>query len=149
MLRLVYDNTNMDADLLCTEATGTDTTRALDTAVLLSILVDARASELDDIPAGIDRRGWWADIYEDSPWGSKLWQAFLMKATDKALVFARETCEESLRWMIDDGIASAVTVETWWLEGRQGYMGILVTLTRPGEVAPQYIGPWETYYAVD
>ena len=96
MLRLVYDNTNMDADLSSDE-NGTDTTRALDTAVMLSILLDARASDADDIPAGTDRRGWWADIYEDSPWGSKIWQAFLMTATDKARLYA-ETGTVSARY---------------------------------------------------
>lgn len=150
MLRLVYNNANMEADFECSDTTGTDVTRPLDTAVILSLFCDARADVHADIPAGTDRRGWWAEAYFDTPdeWGSGLWQVLTKKATQTALAYAQRACERSLRWLIVDGICKDVEVETWWIEGRQGYLGILVKLYKPDETAPQYSGPWETYYAV-
>jgi phage gp46-like protein len=140
----------MDCDLSCSEE-GTDVSHPLETAVLLSIFCDARAGISDDIHAGSDRRGWWAEAYFDAPdtWGSDLWQVVTRKATADTLVFAQRACERALEWLIDDGICRQVDVETWWLEGRQGYMGILVTLHKPDILAPQYVGPWEIHYAMD
>lgn len=149
MLRLIYNNTTMDGDLSCS-AEGTDVTRALDTAVVLSLFCDARAGEADDIPAGSDRRGWWAQAYfdDDDTWGSSLWQVLTKKASKSTLIYAQRACERSLEWMIADGICQQVDVETWWLEGRQGYLGILVKLYKPDETAPQFVGSWEVYYGV-
>ena len=152
MLRLVYDSDNMDCDLAVTED-GTDVSRSLETAVLISLFSDARAEPADDLLEGTERRGWWAEAYFDGDehgdvWGSKLWQLETRKATAESLVFAQTAAERSLEWLIEDGICQAVSVETWWLEGRQGYMGLLVTLKRPDKVSPEYIGPWELHYAV-
>lgn len=149
MLRLVYDPSPMDADLSGGDE-GYDVTRSLDTAVILSLFCDARAGEGDPILPGGDRRGWWAEgFFEDNDvWGSKLWQVLQGKATQAALVQARRSCERALDWMIEDGVAKQVDVETWWIEGRQGYMGIRVVLHKPDELAPQYVGSWEVSYAV-
>jgi phage gp46-like protein len=74
---------------------------------------------------------------------------FTRKATAASLNDARRFAEDGLRWLVTDGVASRVEVETWWLEGRQGYLGILVTLHRPDDPTPLYIGPWEVYFGVD
>lgn len=150
MIRLVYSNTEMSADFALSPE-GTDVSRPLETAVILSLFCDARAEVGDDIPEGTDPRGWWAEAFFDEPdtWGSKLWQTITQKATSTTLKDAKRACERALRWMIDDGICRDVVVETWWIEGRRGYLGILVTLFKPQETAPQYAGPWEVYYAVD
>ena len=150
MLRLVYDNDNMDADL-SVSADGTDVTRPLDTAVILSLFCDARARVGDDILEGTGKRGWWAESYFEEPdrWGSDLWQSLTRKATGAELTTVRRSAERALEWMIVDGICRQIDVETWWIEGRQGYMGILVRLHKPDSVDPQYAGPWEWLYAVD
>jgi phage gp46-like protein len=137
----------MDADFSCSDE-GTDVTRPLETAVILSLFCDARTEVGDDMPEGTDKRGWWAEAYFDAPdtWGSKLWQVITRKATADTLVFAQRACERALEWLIDDGIARQVDVETWWIEGRRGYLGILVKVYKPNEVAPQYVGPWEIFF---
>lgn len=143
MIRIEWSNEQQAGDLAGTER-GYETQGGIVTAVLLSLFVDARA-DADEVPEHVSRRGYWAD----PEWGSKLWLVFLRKADNAALRFAQQACERALDWMIEDGVAESVTVETWWLENRKGYLGILVTLKRPDEPAPMYIGPWEVYYAVD
>jgi len=144
MIRLQWDADEGDADIIL-QASGTDTTRPLETAIMLSLFCDAPSTETED------RRGYWADVYSDDAdtWGSKLWLMFSRKATNASLQEARKFCETALQWMIDDGIARQVDVETWWIEGRKGYLGILVTLYKPNDPAPQYAGPWKVYYGLD
>lgn len=148
MLRLIWDNETGEADLNC-RPEGTETGYPLETAVLLSLFTDARA-EMEELKPDTDLRGWWAEQFFDEAdvWGSKIWLLETRKATTAALLDAQSWAEASLHWMIIDGIARKVEVETWWLEGRQGYMGILVNLYKPDSTAPQYIGPWEVYYGL-
>jgi len=149
MLRIVFDNVQGQGDLSADEE-GHDTTQALETAVLLSLLCDQRARDEDNVAEGQDRRGWWADAYsfvDNDLWGSRLWLLERAKANTGTLLFAREAAEESLQWMIEDGIAREVQVETSWVEGRKGFMRILVRVFRPDQLAPQLVGPWEVYYA--
>ena len=150
MIRIVWDADKGGGDFSC-GADGTDTRNPLETAVILSLFCDARADAGDDVHDGIDRRGWWAQSYfdDDHVWGSKLWQVLMGKATQGALQRAQRACEDALQWLIRDGVCSAVEVDTWWIEGRQGYMGIRVVLQRPDKLDPQYAGPWEVQYAMD
>lgn len=86
----------------------------LRTAVALSLLCDRRAEPDDTIPDGTDnRRGWWADAIADldgDRWGSRLW--LLAREKDLAEVRRRAEAyaEEALGWLLEDGVASAVTV---------------------------------------
>lgn len=149
MIRVQYSNTNLDGDLITSAETGTEEGHELETAVLLSLFTDQRTEVGDDVPDG-HPNGWWAQSYfdDDDVWGSKLWQLFGSKATNGTLAKAREHCLEALDWMISDGVAERVEVETWWLENRQGYLGILVTVYRPENPAPEYVGPWSLYYGM-
>lgn len=150
MLRVVFDNLTGEGDLSCS-AEGTDTTHSLETAVLLSLLCDRRARDDDDVPPGQDRNGWCADAYAFEPgdeWGSRLWLLERGKTNSRTLLFAREAAEEALQWLITDGVARAVEVQTSWAAGRRGYLRILVRVFRPDQIAPQLVGPWEIYYAV-
>lgn len=103
----------------------------LETAVVISLFTDRRA-DADDSVDGDDRGGWWGDTYAEIQGdriGSRLWLLIREKQTDETLSRAREYCEEALRWMLEDGVASEVTVETEWV--RMGVMGIGVEITRP------------------
>lgn len=85
----------------------------LDTALLLSLFSDRTAAADDKLPdATNDRRGWWGDIGETVPIGSRLWlldRAKLSKATPLA---AADYIKEALQWMLDDGVAAQIDVLT-------------------------------------
>ena len=63
---------------------------------------------------------------EDEPdnFGSKLWTLRRSKATQENLVRARAFCREALRWMIRDGVAIEMDVQTSYPQ--PGRMQILV-----------------------
>lgn len=91
----------------------------LDTAVILSLFTDRLANADDEIPDGTgDRRGWWGDAYlppraDGSPdlVGSRLWVHLSRAlATPETAQQAQADVEEALAWMVEDGVAAAVTV---------------------------------------
>ena len=89
----------------------------LATAVLLSLLCD-RLAQADEVDAGADRRGWWADAYAaansdaSSPesFGSRLWLLMREKQVPQTQSRLRDYVAEALQWMIDDGMVDDVTV---------------------------------------
>ncbi|MEW6647182.1 MAG: phage GP46 family protein [Pseudomonadota bacterium] len=106
---------------------GTDisTDMGLRTAVIVSLFTDARAETDDELPAGDgDRRGSW----DDPQRGSRLWLLAREKQTARTLERAREYAEEALAWLVEDGIARAVTVTAEWV--RTGVLGLRVMIER-------------------
>lgn len=82
----------------------------LETAVLISILSERRAEPDDILPNPTDTRsGWWADAISDIPIGSKLWLLSRSKINNTTLRNAEQYLEESLEWMITDGVADSIT----------------------------------------
>lgn len=104
----------------------------LQTAVLVSLFTD-RVESPDYIPTDgtNDLRGWWADSYNQTPIGSKLWTLARSKKTSSTgpLLQARGYCQEALQWLLDDGIADSVDVQTFW--NTPNSMGIQITITEP------------------
>ena len=86
----------------------------IQTAVLISLFTD-RQAELDDplLDGSSDRRGWWGDAGSDRI-GSRLWLLERSKRTQQTLVLAQTYIEESLQWLIDDGVAAAFDVQVEW-----------------------------------
>lgn len=76
----------------------------LETAVLLSLFTDARAEPGDVLFDGTDRRGWWA-----GPIGSRLWLLDRAKPVPATFAQAEDFAREALQWLLDDGVASAVS----------------------------------------
>ena len=102
-------------------------------AVFNSLFSWARASDSDDLP-GDSRQGWWGDTYSDidgDQFGSKLWLLARSKLTEKTLQDAKTYAEDALQWMVDDGIATSVTVETE--RGGAGQLNLGVTIQKPDE----------------
>ncbi len=112
----------------------------LKTAVILSLFCDRRAEEDDVLPNNTgDRRGWWADTYseiEDDKLGSRLWLLSREKQLPSVLARAKEYAKEALEWMVEDGVAEDVIIETWWI--RTGAMGLLAKIVRPDAPALEY-----------
>lgn len=122
--------------------TGND----LQSAVLISLFTDGRAPD-DYVPTDgtNDRRGWWADTYEDRPIGSLLWTLERSKkvGATSLLTTARNTCLSALQWLLDDGVASSLNVQTAWL--RSDVLGITVEIFEPANLTPfRYAFAWST-----
>lgn len=56
--------------------------------------------------------GWWADSINEIPIGSRLWTLFRNKLDKVNLDNANELVKESLKWMVDDGVAKEVNVSS-------------------------------------
>jgi len=124
------------------------TDSGLESAVLLSLFLDARADDDDNLPdRETDRRGWWGDEFteteDDDRIGSKLWLISREKRTENLLVLANAFSEEALEWMITDGVAKSVKVTSSF--GDQ-VINLKVEIQKPddGEVTFEYGLNWES-----
>lgn len=96
--------------------------RGLRTAALVSLFCDARAAS-DEIPAGENPRGWWAEDPAD-PWGSKLWLLTREKRTPATLELARGYARTAVAWLAANGIAQRTEVDGAY--GPKGELGLTV-----------------------
>ncbi|HDR9510658.1 hypothetical protein C5615_30710 [Burkholderia cepacia] len=102
-------------------ATGNDLT----TAALISLFTDRIANPDDVIPDGTDDpRGWWGDLDEDRPIGSRLWLLSRAKQTQETLNNAVDYAKEALEWFIDDGVAARIDVFAQWV--RKSFLGLQI-----------------------
>lgn len=107
------------------------------TAVILSLFSDRRAEQDDLLPSEADsRRGWWGDAFAARRLGSRLWLLGREKDTQAVIARAREYAREALQWLIEDGIASALTVETEAL--KNGALGLFIAISRPRAAPARY-----------
>lgn len=108
---------------------GTDlaTDDTLASAVLVSLLTDRLAADYEVEP-GQDRRGWWADAYADNnhKTGSRLWLLERQKQLPAVLKQCQQFCEEALGWMVEDGLAKAITVTVF--VPRTGWLVAIISL---------------------
>lgn len=101
---VVSDISIFDGDLVIDDG--------LKTSVIISLFCDAKAENTDILPSGeTSRRGYWADS-EGNRIGSKLWLLHREKLLPTVAVRARQYAEESLAWMLEDGIAASIIAET-------------------------------------
>jgi phage gp46-like protein len=117
----------------------------LETACLVSLFTDRLATP-DFVPTDgtTDRRGWWADPYNDQPLGSNLWQLERAKKTRDTLGLARRYAQDALQWLIDDGVASTVVVDTRWIGAEVGstMLGIAVAISQPDGSLTRFVFGW-------
>ena len=119
------------------EVAGDDlsTDEGLETAVIVSLFTDRRASKDDELPAGeTDRRGWWGDglaAEEGDRTGSLLWLLHREKQLARVAAKAEAYARDSLQWLLDDAVAESVTV-TGSIP-RSGWLDLAVAIKRPGE----------------
>ena len=130
-LRLVWDPINQRADWTVVNgrlaADG-----GLESVVLLLLFTDRKA-QVDYVPT--DRtnnlRGWWADTFQTQPIGSRLWQLDRRKITDHGAIEAeaQEMVLEALNFMIDWGVATAITCIASCPRASSTTSGTLLTLS--------------------
>ncbi|SDH88323.1 phage GP46 family protein [Roseospirillum parvum] len=157
-LALAYDSTLVACDLALDGDLDVATDAGLETAVLVSLFTDRRTNADDRLPddpspAGSvsDRRGWWGDALPPGDeagatrpgWrlGSRLWLLSREKQSGETARRAREYAEEALAWLIEDGVAAAVTVTAEWVA--PGVLGLGVVIARPAQPDTRYDLTWK------
>lgn len=141
-ITVVWDN-NLGVGDWQIEPDGGDllTGNDLATAVLVSLFTDKRASDDWNPTDGTqDRRGWWADYYEDRPFGSLLWTLDRAKKTQATLGLARQYAIDALRWLLDDGVAKTVEVDARWVTSTM--IGMLIVITQPDGAVRRFAYGW-------
>lgn len=127
------------------DSSGHLTTDAgLRTRVLLALFTDRRADPEDAVPDASDLRGWWGDSYPEVDGdadGSKLWLLQGMKAGPAAIEFAKAEAAAALQFLIDDGVASEITVEAEIQRG--AIMAMRVGIQRPNDPGVLWLPLWD------
>ncbi len=143
MLKIVYTDSGFD---LVNEDGRLQTEDGLQTAVILSLFTDARASADELAAAGLaasQNRGSWQDDYpetEGDVFGSLLWLLARAKRTDETLARAKGYAERALSWLVADDVAQRVTVSTSWY-GRTGLLVVAVEIERAA--TPRWRRVWD------
>lgn len=139
-----WDNTNAVGDWMIADG-DLQTGQGLETACLVSLFTDKLATP-DFVPTDgtSDRRGWWADPYNDQPLGSNLWQLDRAKKTRDTLGLARRYAQDALAWLVEDGVAASVVVDTRWLGDAIGstMLGIAIAITKPDGSMTRFVFGW-------
>lgn len=93
---------------------GLNSSEPLVRAVMISLFTWRRANVDDDLPGNL-KMGWWGDNFAsilNDRIGSRLWLLSRAKLTAETIAKAREYAQEALQWLVDDGIAARVVVES-------------------------------------
>lgn len=119
-------------------ATGGD----LVTAILISVFTDRLAETDDDIPdLTTDARGWWGDLDEDYPIGSRIWLLTRSKLTPDVPLRAKDYLTEALQWLIDDGVVARFDIETE-VVGNQLRAGVTAWRSDGTSIAQNFSWVW-------
>lgn len=89
-----------------------ETTEGLETAVILSLFGEKRASASEVASAEL-RRGWWGNLLnqvKDYEIGSKLWLLEQARLTQETLNSSLTSTQEGFQWFIDDRLLDDVLV---------------------------------------
>lgn len=144
-LALLWDSGEFDLsiDSSTDDLVGDD---GLRTAVILSLYIDARAGDDDEITDGTDDlRGCWFDEFlsPDGGYGSKSWLVIERgKITESAMREIEAHDADALQWMIDDHVARDVSV----IVSSDGDSIVReVTITRPSgtDVRFRFSAQWQ------
>jgi phage gp46-like protein len=132
MIALSWNDAQGAADLALNATGALASDDALQTAVVLSLFLDARARP-DDGAEG-HRRGWVGDAFtpEDRV-GSRLWLLKREKHTEETRRRAEDYANEALAWLVDAGLASSVSVTAAWVA--RGVLGLSVSIATAGDIA--------------
>lgn len=111
-LKRIWDSVNQRCDWALT-ATGIASGNDLESNILKRLFTDRVAeSSWVDPGGGTDRRGSWMDAYRAEPYGSRLWQLWLLpiQSTTGFEARARDIVAEALQPMIDLGIVASFEI---------------------------------------
>lgn len=108
--------------------------QGLETAVIISVFSDQRVTN-EELPPGIEfKRGWWGDLFpeiEGDRIGSKQWILNRSKNNLETVAQLENLVRESLQWMLDDGVASAIEVSGAIDENNPQLTNLAIEISRP------------------
>jgi len=142
-LKLESDSTTGEFDLAIAAGGDLETINDLSTALLLSLLTDARA-DATQVAVPEFRRGWIGDAVptiDGFKIGSLLWLTEPAKATSGTMAIASSFARDALQWLLDQGIAADVQVEGEITGPRQGTLTITI-VSPDGSTTTQYVDLW-------
>jgi len=148
-LQVAFNGTFFDLDLAGADLS---TDAGLYTAVVISLFTDRRAAAGDVPPGGAaDVRGWWGDSYpavEGDRIGSRLWLLGREKSLPEVAGRAKQYAQEALQWLLDDGLAQAVTVVAEIQDVRT--LALSISMTRPtgAVISYRFANLWEALNAL-
>lgn len=100
------------------------------TACLVSLFSDGLAAADDELPDGVDRRGWWAgEVTPDDRgdfFGSRLWLLERSTLANATLAAAEAHGREALEWLVREGIAERVEVTASRLDRTTLFLSVQV-----------------------
>jgi len=111
-------------------------TEPLVRAVVVSLFTWRRANPDDELPAS-DLMGWWGDSYAEiagDKIGSRLWLLSRSTLTQDTVRRAQEYATEALQWLLDDQVATSVTVTSSRLGVHSLGLTVVVTRAESGQV---------------
>jgi len=122
-----------------------DLDEGLESAVLVSLFVDARAT-VEQLPYGeTSLRGYWGDIVtavEGDITGSLLWLLNRQKTLNSVASKAKEYAARALQWLIDDDVAKSVGIEALIIGN--DCLRLDITISRPeGDESLRYDILWQ------
>lgn len=82
----------------------------LSRAVVISLFTWRRADDSDDYDHELGKQGWCGDSLNEDEIGSKLWQLLRSKITSETLLRAQEMADDALKWLVEDGICTEISV---------------------------------------
>lgn len=127
----LFVNGPSDIDM---QLTGMDlaTDAGLRTAIIMSLFTDLRV-DAEELPLGeLSRRGWWGDLFNSvvgDQIGSRFWLLVREKRTTETLNRAEDYAKECLGWLIDDGVADTIDIDSSY-DGN-GFLVLGISITRP------------------
>lgn len=88
-------------------------TDGLENAIIVSLACWARDTDISQAANIIPTLGgWWGNSLEDVEIGSQIWKLFSRKLTDLTAEKGAAAASSALKWMVDDGVAKTVDVES-------------------------------------
>ncbi len=112
----------------------------------IAIFTDAEASVDIEPPDGTqNRRGFWADTYEEDEWstGSLMWLLDRAALTQDQRNLAKDYAEQALQFMVDVGLAASVEVTVEDNERNRVDLGVVIRQHDGSETATTYTDLWE------
>ena len=106
-----------------------ETVDGFETAIIVSLLTDARAPS-SSVQSPSRRRGWVGNIITAASGrelGSRLWLFSQSRLTDAILNDLAIAAQESLNWMVEDGIAKSVVATVLKTDLRSVIVNITIT----------------------
>jgi len=107
--KLKFDKSDGMYDIEFNEEGDFSLTDTLDTALLVSLFLNQRASA-DQVPNSYLRGGWWGNLFLNPKMGSNLWLLNQTVNNSATLNAAITYVEASLQWLLDFGYADDISV---------------------------------------